>query len=77
MPKRKLRNGSFNTPPLPTVSGPATFAAGVARIYDGLIDGLIADEPGATLVTDTLMDGAGGRRRVAKAALDHAFSLRR
>ena len=54
-------------------------AAGIARIYDGLIDGLIADEsaPLPTLVTDTLMEGAAGRRRVAKAALDHAFSLRR
>jgi LPPG:FO 2-phospho-L-lactate transferase len=57
-------------------------AAGIATAYDGVIDGLVADEPipgGAlpVLVTDTLMDGEAGRRRLARAALDHAASLNR
>jgi len=61
-------------------------AAGVASAYDGLIDGLVvdaADDDGATMpdglaVTrlDTLMAGAGGRRRVAAATLDFAGTLR-
>jgi LPPG:FO 2-phospho-L-lactate transferase len=57
-------------------------AAGIARAYDGVIDGLVADEEAGAggppaLVTDTLMEGASGRRRLARAALDHALSLRR
>jgi len=55
-------------------------ASGIAAAYQGVIDGLVADEPEPslpTLVTDTLMEGAGGRRGVAQAALDHAASLNR
>jgi LPPG:FO 2-phospho-L-lactate transferase len=43
-------------------------AGGVARVYEDLIDGVVADEPVSgvrSLVTDTLMDTAEGRRRVA------------
>jgi LPPG:FO 2-phospho-L-lactate transferase len=55
-------------------------AAGIARTYEGVIDGLVADEAEPslpTLVTDTLMEGASGRRRVAQAVLDHAARLTR
>jgi LPPG:FO 2-phospho-L-lactate transferase len=50
---------------------------GVAAIYDGLINGLVADEPAtgvATLQTDVMMQDAAGRRRVAEAALDFALT---
>jgi LPPG:FO 2-phospho-L-lactate transferase len=55
-------------------------AQGIAAAYEGVIDGLVADEPAEgppTLVTDTLMADAAGRRRVAQQALDHARSLNR
>jgi LPPG:FO 2-phospho-L-lactate transferase len=55
-------------------------AAGIARAYEGVIDGLVADEDEPslpTLVTDTLMEGAAGRRRLAQAVLDHAARLNR
>ena len=51
----------------------------IADFYAGLIDGLVADEPAGTvpvLRTDTLMDGAGGRRRVAAETLRFAEGLR-
>ena len=52
-------------------------AAGIARAYAGLIDGLLADEAQdvenlRVMVADTLMADADGRRRVAQAALDLA-----
>jgi LPPG:FO 2-phospho-L-lactate transferase len=53
-------------------------AAGVAQAYDGLIDGLVADERAPALpvlVTDTLMADATGRRRVAEETLRFAESL--
>jgi LPPG:FO 2-phospho-L-lactate transferase len=55
-------------------------AAGVARMYLGLIDGLVADEeaPGSGVpvhVTDTLMADADGRRRVAEETLRFAEAL--
>jgi LPPG:FO 2-phospho-L-lactate transferase len=53
-------------------------AAGVVRAYEGLLDGLVADEPveGLPMLrTDTLMDSAEARRRVATATLDFARSL--
>ncbi len=55
-------------------------AAGIARAYAGLIDGLLADEgdgvAGVTLrVMSTLMADADGRRDVARAALDLALEL--
>jgi LPPG:FO 2-phospho-L-lactate transferase len=53
-------------------------AAGIVTGYRDVIDGLVADEPAEglpVLVTDTLMEDAAGRRRLAKAALDHCASL--
>jgi LPPG:FO 2-phospho-L-lactate transferase len=57
-------------------------ASGVAAAYEGVIDGLVADEavPGGALpvlVTDTLMSDAARRRRLAHQTLDHAKSLNR
>jgi LPPG:FO 2-phospho-L-lactate transferase len=59
-------------------------AAGVASLYQGLLDGMVVDsgdpeDPPADLATDaipTLMDSAGSRRRVAERVLDFAGSLR-
>jgi LPPG:FO 2-phospho-L-lactate transferase len=54
-------------------------AAGIARVYVDLIDGLVADEPGgapAELVTDTVMDTPDARARLAREVLDLAASLR-
>ncbi len=55
-------------------------AAGIARAYADVIDGLLADEDdGVTgirvAVADTLMADAAGRRRVAQAALDLSAAL--
>jgi len=55
-------------------------AEGIAGHYAGLLDGLVADEeaPGAgmpVLVTDTLMDDAPARERVARRALGFATGL--
>ena len=52
----------------------------IAEYYEGLIDGLVADEPAGgvpVLRTDTLMEGAEGRRRVAAETLRFAEGLRR
>jgi LPPG:FO 2-phospho-L-lactate transferase len=59
--------------------------AGVARAYGDVLDGIVSDESldaGAdalpqTLVTDTLMDSAEGRSRVAREVLDFARSVER
>jgi LPPG:FO 2-phospho-L-lactate transferase len=53
-------------------------ATGVARAYDGVIDGMVADERTGglpCLVTDTLMAGAAGRERLAREVLDFARAL--
>jgi len=58
-------------------------AAGVASLYAGLIDGIVVDEgdpdPPPTdlphLATATLMEGAGGRARLARVVLDYARTL--
>jgi LPPG:FO 2-phospho-L-lactate transferase len=53
-------------------------ATGVARAYDGVIDGMVADERAdglPCLVTDTLMAGAAGRERLAREVLDFARAL--
>jgi LPPG:FO 2-phospho-L-lactate transferase len=63
--------------------GRPTTAAGVASLYVGLIDAMVVDEadpdpPPAdlqTLAAPTLMDGAGGRVRLARTVLDYAESL--
>jgi len=52
---------------------------GVAAAYDGVVDGLVADERTdrvPVLETDVLMEGSAGRRRVAEAALGFAEALR-
>jgi LPPG:FO 2-phospho-L-lactate transferase len=51
---------------------------GIAAVYDGLIDGLVADEAAGelpTAVTDVLMADAEARTRVAREALEFALLL--
>src|SRR5262249_40536714 len=51
---------------------------GLAVEYDGLLDGLVADEPCGSLPvleTDVLMDSAGARRRLAEQTLGFALGL--
>jgi len=63
--------------------GRPSTAAGVASLYEGLIDAMVVDEadpdpPPAgipTLAGPTLMEGAAGRVRVARTVLDYAASL--
>jgi len=63
--------------------GRPTTAAGVASLYAGLIDAMVVDEgdpdppPAAipTLAAPTLMDGAGGRVRLARTVLDYGETL--
>jgi LPPG:FO 2-phospho-L-lactate transferase len=63
--------------------GRPTTAAGVASLYAGLIDGMVVDEGDPdpppseipTLATATLMEGAGGRARLARIVLDYAREL--
>jgi LPPG:FO 2-phospho-L-lactate transferase len=54
-------------------------AAGIARLYEGLLDGIVTDErtPLAvpTLCTQLLMDGPAGRARLASETLAFAQSL--
>jgi LPPG:FO 2-phospho-L-lactate transferase len=54
-------------------------AAGIAGLYAGLVDGIVADEPldaeVATHVTPTLMDTPAARTTVARATLDFAAGL--
>jgi LPPG:FO 2-phospho-L-lactate transferase len=66
------------TEPFMTWLGLPLSATGVAAAYDGLLDGIVADEPVDGLphvVADTLMIDAASRRRVAEAALGLAESL--
>lgn len=63
--------------------GRPTTAAGVASLYAGLIEAMVVDEGDPdppptevqTLATATLMEGAGGRARLARIVLDYAESL--
>jgi len=63
--------------------GRPTTAAGVASLYAGLIDAMVVDEGDPdppptevpTLSAATLMEGAGGRARLARLVLDYADSL--
>jgi LPPG:FO 2-phospho-L-lactate transferase len=60
-------------------AGHEVSAEGIAAAYDGLIDGIVADEPcpGLPFVqTDTLMDSARARRRLADEVLAFADALR-
>ncbi len=53
-------------------------ADGIAELYAGLIDGLVADQRASgvpTLETDVRMDGADGRRRLARETLAFAGAL--
>ena len=53
---------------------------GIAALYDGLLDGLVADERTDALPLleiDVAMPDAAGRRRVAEAALGFAEALGR
>jgi LPPG:FO 2-phospho-L-lactate transferase len=53
-------------------------AGGIARAYEGLLDGIVADEPVdglPALVTDTLMDTPAARREMAERTLEFARSL--
>ncbi len=55
-------------------------SAGIAAVYTGLIDGLVADEPAGavpTLDANMLMEGSAGRRRLARQTLDFALGLTR
>ncbi len=55
-------------------------SAGIAETYDGIIDGLVADERTRALPvleTSVLMDDGAARRRVAEQALQFALGLRK
>ena len=55
-------------------------SSGIAAAYDGLIDGLVADERTRALPvleTDVLLADAEGRRRVAEQTLQFALGLRK
>ena len=63
-----------------TWAGLPASAAGTALAYEGLLDGMVADEAVQdvpTLQTDTLMADAVARRRVAEDVLRFAEGLRR
>jgi LPPG:FO 2-phospho-L-lactate transferase len=67
------------TEPFCEQAGIELSAAGIARAYGDVIEGVIADEPSgaaAELVTDTLMDTPEARGRLAREVLDFAASLR-
>jgi len=53
-------------------------AAGIARAYEDVIDGIVADEPAGgpdELVTGTMMDSQEARARLAREVLDFAASV--
>ncbi len=59
-------------------AGQPVSSEGIAAFYDGLLDGLVADERTdalPTLETDVEMPDAAGRRRLAQEALDFALAL--
>jgi LPPG:FO 2-phospho-L-lactate transferase len=66
------------TVPFMAWAGYELSSAGIAAFYDGVIDGLVADERAdavPTLQTDVLMDDADARRRLADETLRFALSL--
>jgi len=66
------------TKPFMAWAGHPLDADGIAATYTGLLDGMVADEPCAslpTLQTDVLMAAGPGRRRLAKETLAFAESL--
>ena len=59
-------------------AGETADAAGVAHVYGGLLDAIVADEPVEglrSLACDTLMDGAAARVRLAAQILELAQTL--
>ena len=64
--------------------GRPSSAAGVASMYEGLLDGIVCDEGDPepppeeleSLLCPTLMEGSGGRRSLAVRTLEFAASLR-
>ena len=59
-------------------AGQPLSSEGIAAYYDGLLDGLVADQRTdalPTLETDVAMPDADARRRVAQQALDFALAL--
>jgi LPPG:FO 2-phospho-L-lactate transferase len=66
------------TVPLMEWAGQPLSSDGIAGIYEGVIAGLVADEPTTavpTLEVDVMMGDADGRRRLAETALTFAESL--
>ena len=66
------------TPQFMRARGVPVSSDGIARLYEWIIDGLVCDEPVdglPALITDVLMDGVVGRRRLAEEALNFALSL--
>ena len=66
------------TEPFCEQAGIELSAAGIAGAYGDVIDGVVGDEPSgapAELVTDTLMDTAEARARLARELLDFAASV--
>jgi LPPG:FO 2-phospho-L-lactate transferase len=66
------------TVPFMAWAGYELTTTGIAGFYDGLLDGLVADEETdglPVLRTDVLMADAGGRRRLAEEALEFALGL--
>jgi LPPG:FO 2-phospho-L-lactate transferase len=59
-------------------TGQPLTTTGIARLYDGLLDGLVADERTElvpVLETDVMMDSAAARSRVAEETLRFALAL--
>jgi LPPG:FO 2-phospho-L-lactate transferase len=59
-------------------AGQANSSDGIAAVYRGIINGLVADQPTAAvpvLETDVLMDRSDSRRRLAEQTLDFATGL--
>jgi LPPG:FO 2-phospho-L-lactate transferase len=68
------------TKPFMDWAGEPMTSAGIAHLYEGVIDGLVADEPTEALPvhqTDVLMADATARARVAQEALEFARELGR
>ena len=60
-------------------SGKPLSSDGIAAVYEGLLDGLIADQPAMALPvleTNVLMDSPPARRALAAATLEFALALR-
>lgn len=68
------------TEPFLRWAGQPLSSTGIASLYDGLLDGLVADQETDLVpvhVTDVLMSDAAGRARVAEETLAFALSLGR